>query len=408
MFCRFRRFRLGRHYYCLGLGFGLVILVFFTRPVSQISEVSENQVDIVDVEDIDDKLILPVNLDSVLPYKVENQSIKPRSIKRRYQHPPKSMYNQKASPDKILARMEKSMNKEASKAQVNIESLPKPKAILEGSIGPAKRLDKITTGRNITRGAKLVFISRSRTGFPVIEQFLTGQNGFFEHGEPSADSDLITNLLNCVLGPEMIDVFQSQVKDTHFGMSRYFREDCLLTSGTTCTDPLSYETNCAKYTHQFVRMRSLNMNSTVKLLQTNPDIKMVMLVRDPRGTLAKPGNKQTSEAEELCKLVSQEMDMSVKLLGMFPNQFMLARYELLATQPELEVMNLFSKLGVELSSKLSAVNSSGGVWNKTRNSVESVNSWKQRLSMIELAKVENKCVDTLSKLEYQLLSQGVK
>ena len=43
-------------------------------------------------------------------------------------------------------------------------------------------------------------------------------------------------------------------------------------------------------------------------------------------------------------------------------------------------------------------------WNPKKNSIVRVNSWKTGLTNKELKSIENVCVETLSKMEYQLLS----
>ena len=90
-----------------------------------------------------------------------------------------------------------------------------------------------------------------------------------------------------------------------------------------------------------------------------------------------------------------------------PWLFSLARYEVLATSPMLEVSKLLENMEIELP--LSSDESSDGKegWSLHKNSVHKVNSWKQELSIKELQKIENQCLETLSKLEYQLLGQGV-
>ena len=172
----------------------------------------------------------------------------------------------------LMARMEKSMLKAAVKEEGerarlpllpdsnNQKSrLPKPGEILQEAVGPAGRVEShLASSRP---AMKLLVVAREGSGFPVLGQFLTKNNGIFEHGEPSMEVSVVGNLFNCILSPEMVITFDQQVQryfhpsrffiishrtfhcqvKGHFGDSPYFREECLLDSQAVCSDPLSYE-----------------------------------------------------------------------------------------------------------------------------------------------------------------------
>ena len=172
----------------------------------------------------------------------------------------------------LMARMEKSMLKAAVKEEGerarlpllpdsnNQKSrLPKPGEILQEAVGPAGRVESHLASSQ--PAMKLLVVAREGSGFPVLGQFLTKNNGIFEHGEPSMEVSVVGNLFNCILSPEMVITFDQQVQRCfhpsrfftishrtfhcqvkgHFGDSPYFREECLLDSQAVCSDPLSYE-----------------------------------------------------------------------------------------------------------------------------------------------------------------------
>ena len=172
----------------------------------------------------------------------------------------------------LMARMEKSMLKAAVKEEGerarlpllpdsnNQKSrLPKPGEILQEAVGPAGRVESHLASSQ--PAMKLLVVAREGSGFPVLGQFLTKNNGIFEHGEPSMEVSVVGNLFNCILSPEMVITFDQQVQRCfhpsrffiishrtfhcqvkgHFGDSPYFREECFLDSQAVCSDPLSYE-----------------------------------------------------------------------------------------------------------------------------------------------------------------------
>ena len=55
-------------------------------------------------------------------------------------------------------------------------------------------------------------LAGDHSGFPVLGQFLTSDQGWFQHGEPPHELEVVANLLNCVLGPELVAVFMDQVE----------------------------------------------------------------------------------------------------------------------------------------------------------------------------------------------------
>ena len=301
--------------------------------------------------------------------------------------------------ENILNKMEKSMEKD--KEQLD-SRLPKPVDMVGHQEGPAQRISvRQRPARKKT--VKLVIVAREHTGFPVLEQFFTEKNDFFVHGEPPLNSDPATvgNLLNCLLSPAIIKNFSSLIT-TDFGRSSYFRGNCLLGSGTICSDPLSYETFCSAFPHQVLHSRHLSLNFARQLMEENSDIKVIFLVRDPRGILRDSKIKPS----KLCSSLSSDWDSALRLMSDFPHQFTLTRYETLAVAPQTQLENLLRSLQLPTLKTLTVddVNEDEEDWSPKKNSITRVNSWKSGLTSKELKSIENVCVETLSKMEYQLLS----
>jgi len=280
--------------------------------------------------------------------------------------------------------------------------LPRPREMLANLEGPVERRPARQRPAQ-TKSLKMLVVAREHSGFPVLGQFLTEENHFFVHGEPPAlaELDTVPNLLNCVLSPSLVQNFSSLLR-TEFGQSPYFRRHCLLDSRTVCSDPLSYETFCSSFPHQIIRAKQTALNTTREIMRQNKDIKVVFLVRDPRGTLRGSG----LTPDTLCSHLARDWEEALSLVSDFPAQFSLARYETLAVAPQAEFDNLLKSL--RLPTFLSAINVENNNdeddWNPKKNSIVRVNSWKTGLTNKELKSIENVCVETLSKMEYQLLS----
>jgi len=336
----------------------------------------------------------------------EPEGLLPKDILDKARGPTKKIETLKASlkhdnrEKAMLERMEKSMMREAKQGEQEISRLPKPRAMLAESQGPVSRV--VSAPKPTLKKVKLIIIARDNTGYPVLGQFFNKRTGFFEHGEPPQEVDMISNLLNCVLIPEIVETFPEQIQ-TSFGKNIYFKEDCLLDSHSVCNDPLSYELACSNYPHQVIHSRHSSLTLARKLLRRNEDLRIIFLVRDPRGVL----RSSPSKSQKRCSDLSKDLDEALSLMSEFPKQFSLVRYEVLAINPMVEVSKLLENLDIDFPLSSEEKNTDQDDWSLHKNSVHKVNSWKQKLSTKELQKIENQCLETLSKLEYQLLGQGV-
>jgi len=306
-----------------------------------------------------------------------------------------------------MARMEKSMLKAAMKEEQERVRLPKPQEILQEAVGPAGRVEAQAASTH--PAMKLLVIAREGAGFPVLGQFLTKDVGVFEHGEPPMEVPVVGNLFNCILSPEMVATFQQQVKG-HFGESPYFREECLLDSQAVCGDPLSYESMCSRRPHQLLLSRNYPLSFVRKLLEDNADLRVIFLIRDPRGMVTHDGQPRSKHQQQMDSFCSNLLDDLVKadeLAALHPRRFSKAMYETLATRPLVEVTKLLNSLGLPISLHSGSQGADNLAWSKNGNSVQKVNGWKASLGGVHLQKIENQCLEVLSRLEYPLLGQGV-
>lgn len=184
--------------------------------------------------------------------------------------------------ENILNKMEKSLNKDDLKLQNDLADLPDPAKMLLEQVGPVARVSWQNVPKQ--RKAKVIVIAREHSGYPVLGQFFTQDNDFFVHGEPPVKTETVLNLLNCVLAPEMVHNFSDLIlKD--FGQTSYFSSSCLLDSDSVCSDPLSYENKCSTCPYQVLKSKHFSLNFAKDLMEAESDVRVVYLVRDPRGVL---------------------------------------------------------------------------------------------------------------------------
>jgi len=307
------------------------------------------------------------------------------------------------SQSSALEKMKKNMNMESDRARKELEKLPKPRNIIKEAIGPVSKLNANDMPHLEKGGTKLVVVASPHTGFSLLNPYLSEDNGWFQHMNPPAEADVIVNLLNCVLRPEIVDQFEALVSKTRFGDSNYFKKSCLLQSGVICSDPLSYESFCTKFTNQVVRVSRVGIIEDI--LEYDKTLKVIFLVRDPRGVLGRNGGIE--KANKSCKNMSDDLLKARELKSKYPSQFQIKRYETLASNPHNEISKLSEELQLGLNQNSNILTEAKEGWSLDKNSEQKVNKWKSKLSMPDLQKIENKCSDLLSKLEYPLMSQGV-
>ena len=83
---------------------------------------------------------------------------------------------------------------------------------------------------------------------------------------------LLTNLLNCVLSPELLEHYQADLDSCTNGAK-----------GGACTDPLAYEAACAQHRpRQLLHSHQLSLAMVNSLLTGTPDVRVVYFVGDGR------------------------------------------------------------------------------------------------------------------------------
>jgi hypothetical protein len=138
----------------------------------------------------------------------------------------------------------------------------------------------------------------------------------FQHGEPSLTAaanasviHLLTNLLNCVLQPEILahwdqeisGDFGAAIPHCHSGDQR-----------TSCKDPLAYEAACAREglpRRGILHARRVDLTTARALLMANSDVRIVYVVGATKVRLAAGGE----EGEGVCENLSRELDLAASL-----------------------------------------------------------------------------------------------
>jgi hypothetical protein len=140
----------------------------------------------------------------------------------------------------------------------------------------------------------------------------------FQHGEPSLTAaanasstsviiHLLTNLLNCVLQPEILSNWDQELSGDFGAAIRH----CFHSGGqTACKDPLAYEAACAREglpRRGILHAHRVDLTTARALLQVNSDVRIVYVIGATKGKLA--GGRE----EGVCGNLSRELDLAASL-----------------------------------------------------------------------------------------------
>jgi len=160
---------------------------------------------------------------------------------------------------------------------------------------------------------------------------------------------------------------------------------------------------------RLIKTIRLSMGVASTLLKRLPNLKIVHLLRDPRGIVYSRlrqnffydnTTSKVAVANSLCSQLLRDIERSQELRKQYPGQVKIFHYERMAKHPEQESKNLFQFLGIIppssfrnwlLTNTYGGV-SSGGYFGITRsNSTETANRWRGRLPIEVVELIDTAC-----------------
>ncbi|XP_041372030.1 carbohydrate sulfotransferase 1-like isoform X3 [Gigantopelta aegis] len=230
-------------------------------------------------------------------------------------------------------------------------------------------------------------------------------------------SDTIEHFLSCDL--ENVDLYT--LNQFHLKNSRSTGTYLVCVRGAngigemlTCLTSLVKTCAAAKVTVlKTIRMPMLEVSA---LLQKYPQLKVVHLVRDPRGTLlsqTRVGNFKWSMlhevAPELCRKISLDLRISQNISDQFGSRIFTLRYEDLAENPVIVSRMLYDFVGLEFTDTIKDyivnITQSGrrdgcAICTWRINSTATAYKWRRKLSYDRVAIIDNGCAGVYKQMGY--------
>lgn len=175
--------------------------------------------------------------------------------------------------------------------------------------------------------------------------------------------------------------------------------------GYLCWRPEFLSAICREFPFQSMKVVRLRLKLAEELLLDDSlNVKVILLIRDPRGTLQSRKHRDWCPTEPDCEqpsLLCQDMVAdyiaAVKLQRDFPERFRAIRYEDLSSEPEKNIAELFDFLSLDFHADVRQFLQShtkqnvGGVSSTYRDSKAAPYHWRVDLTFSEVRYIENMC-----------------
>lgn len=179
---------------------------------------------------------------------------------------------------------------------------------------------------------------------------------------------------------------------------------------------------CERAPIQVMKVNRLHLRDVKKLVEDNPelDIRVVNLVRDPRGTISSRkvlewcNTTSCSDFRVLCSEMNDDYESFQKLASLKPDRFFQVRYEDLSRFPERVTKNMFSALGLPYSSSVSRflrTNTKARAadrkdpYSTRRNSSTTPFEFRRKIPLAEIKKIQIGCKRVITNYRYEFLNK---
>ncbi|CAG0897601.1 unnamed protein product [Darwinula stevensoni] len=174
---------------------------------------------------------------------------------------------------------------------------------------------------------------------------------------------------------------------------------------------------CSLFPFQTMKTVRVQLNGFRTILEDpDLDVRLVLLVRDPRGVMESrshredfcPGNPDCEDPRRLCKDMVGNFHEARELLSLFPGRFRVVRYEDLAQDLDRMVPELFDffRLPVTNSTvsflQTHSMKEMGGVSSTYRDSKAAAVAWRTRLTHDRVREVQAACAEAIGLWGYAM------
>ena len=214
---------------------------------------------------------------------------------------------------------------------------------------------------------RIMIVSTWRTGSSFLGDLIQSAPGVFYSFEPlhfideeskiedeRASIQLLRSIFQCQFPADYLHHINGKNESSQVFMSTNHRvwEACRH-DRSLCARPDFVHRLCTHFPVQLIKVVRLPLSFSRQLMDLN--VKIVFLVRDPRGVMASRANltwcshSSCSQASQLCLQMEEDLKSYEQLRNLYPEHFYLLRFEDLSTDVDLETAKLFDFLGTRIN-----------------------------------------------------------
>ncbi|GLV41276.1 uncharacterized protein CBL_04800 [Carabus blaptoides fortunei] len=303
------------------------------------------------------------------------------------------------------------------------EIISQQKAILEQELANYKfpqgyRLQNYTLATN-GRPLRNIIVTTWRSGSTFLGDVINAVPGNYYHYEPLLDyeiiqirgppyaSEALTNLKKLLMCDYSNMEHYLEYGKSHiylFTHNNRLWDQCQLYQ-QYCWNETFLNEYCKLFPFQSMKLVRLRLRLAEELLKDDSlGVRVLLLVRDPRGTLQSrkhrdwcPGQADCDQPNLLCADMVSDYSAAIRLQNSYPDRFRAIRYEDFSLDPYKGVEELFSFFNLNIHPNVMEFLDShtklnvGGVSSTFRNSKSAPFHWRADLNFSEVQYIEEQC-----------------
>jgi len=270
-----------------------------------------------------------------------------------------------------------------------------------------------------------------RSGSTFLGDILLSHPATFYHYEPLINYKIHQVRDGTPLAPKAIKALENLFKCDYSDLGSYLTyaqahaetlshnerlwSHCYGSSRKHCYNPEFLSQFCSLFPFQSLKTVRLRLNLTRQIIEdTNLNVQVLYLVRDPRGTLQSrkhrvwcPGEPDCDQPENLCSDLVKDYYAAQELMKQHPKRIRVIRYEDFCLDIKTNAASLLEFFSFKMHMRVAKfINSHtheniGGVSSTFRDSKNAPYHWRNELSFAEVQDIQEKCSEALNLWGYK-------
>ncbi|KZC04460.1 PREDICTED: carbohydrate sulfotransferase 4-like [Dufourea novaeangliae] len=343
---------------------------------------------------------------------ISDVEIRPRLVKIQE---PVTAYFRASTENVTLSEIQEVVDQQRKAIQREMEDYRYPNGKYSVNVSKLEDLVMEKGGRPM----RSVILTSWRSGSTFLGDVINAHPANFYHYEPLLDFGIV-QIRGPPLADEALGNLESLLRCDFNNLDRYleygkthpwvFNHNTHLwrqcqAHKKICWDPRFVSRFCKLFPFQSMKIVRLRLRAAEKLLdQEDLGIRLVLLIRDPRGILQSrkhrewcPTNPDCSDPALVCADMVSDFSAAVRLIKKYPRTFRVVRYEDLSVDPYRHVKNLYNFYGLDFHINVKRFldthtkNDVGGVSSTFRNSKVAPFHWRADLDFEEVDEIQRVC-----------------